>query len=281
MILILDRPGNFTAASVGRCLLAAATVFAWLWLTSITAMSDGRSGLRIGGSVGVAPKYEGSDEYRVIGFPLIIPISGNDGVGGVFRRYISFQGLDDVRIRLLQYSNFEAGPLFGYAFGRDQDDGDRLAGLGDVDGGVIVGGFARVKWQIYFLDASYHNKVTGDDSGGQVRISAGFQSMVGQGIRVHGRIGASIADDDYMDSYFSVTPLQAARSVAGLAQYDADSGFKDAFAEIGARVELSPTWAISPTIRYSHLLGDAADSPVVETEHQFSGRLGITYSWHR
>jgi outer membrane scaffolding protein for murein synthesis (MipA/OmpV family) len=32
-------------------------------------------------------------------------------------------------------------------------------------------------------------------------------------------------------------------------------------------------------VRYSRLVGDAADSPIVETEDQFTGLVGLSYKF--
>jgi len=236
--------------------------------------------LRIGGTVIVRPTYEGSDEYEVTGFPIIIPeFAGGDGkFGGFVRRWIDPNGIDDIRLKLLQTDVITAGPLVGYSFGRDEDDGDLLAGLGDVDDGVVVGGFVRVSLiDSFFAEVSYHRQVSGDVDGGEARFGLGAERAVAPGVVLRGLVGASYADDEYMDAYFSVTPGQAATSSVGLPAFDADAGLKSAFVEVGAEVALGAAWTLQPSLRYSQLLEDAADSPVTADEAQFIGRLGVTY----
>jgi len=104
----------------------------------------GLAGIYAGGMVLVAPKYEGSDDYRVIGVPLVMPDFGNDT--GSFGSRIQFRGPDDVRFRLIDQYGFEAGPVAGYRFGRDEDDSETLRGLGDVDGSIVLGGFAAYRF---------------------------------------------------------------------------------------------------------------------------------------
>jgi outer membrane protein len=59
--------------------------------------------------------------------------------------------------------------------------------------------------------------------------------------------------------------------------YDIDSGFKDVFLGVAASVPLGDRWSLKLAGRYAHLLGDAADSPIVEAESQWSGGVGLTY----
>jgi outer membrane scaffolding protein for murein synthesis (MipA/OmpV family) len=218
----------------------------------------------------VSPKYEGSSDYDVMGFPFVAPASlGSDG-------RVQVQGPDDVRLRLFKHNGFEAGPLAGWRFGRDEDDSDRLWGLGDVDGGLVIGGY--MAYQIGFLKPflSYHHQVTGDD-GGVLRFGTEAKTIFGPGIEVIGTLGASYADKSYMDSYFSIDAAQAASSVAGLQAYDAGAGVKDVYVGLTARFPIDERWTVRLSTRYAHLIGDAADSPVVENNSQFSAGLGLSY----
>lgn len=235
--------------------------------------------LGIGGAVGFRPKYEGSDEYEAIGFPIIFPKFGDSSEPS----RVKFRGLDDVRYAVIRYNGFEAGPLGGYNFGRDQDDANLLRGLGDVDGGVVLGGFVGVRlWEILF-DASYHHQVSGDDTGYQIRFGAEVEEYVAPGVKLVGRVGTTLASDDYMDAYFSITPAQSAASFAGLPVYNASSGIKDVHLALGAKIDLDDRWALRIGGKYSRLVGDAADSPITQSKDQFSGSIGVTYlvDWYR
>jgi len=90
-----------------------------------------------------------------------------------------------------------------------------------------------------------------------------------------GRVGASWADDDYMDAFFSVTPAQSLASLH--APYDASAGIKDVHVGLAADVPLGQDWSLKLLGQYTRLVGDAADSPVIETEDQFYGGVGLTY----
>lgn len=229
--------------------------------------------LQVGAFVFVSPKYEGSDEYEVSGFPILAPAGFGIGDDG----YVQFRGPDDLRLRLLNVGGFEAGPLIGWRFDRDQDDSSRLYGLGDVDGGVVVGAYVGYRTGPLMPFVSYHHQVSGDDTGGVIRFGAEAKTMLPRGIAVAAIVGASYADDDYMDAYFSVTPLQSANSLAGLRVYDAEAGIKDVYVGVTADVPIGAEWTLKLSGRYTHLLGDVADSPVVESESQLFGGVGLTY----
>lgn len=229
--------------------------------------------LQIGGAAVVAPKYEGSKEYEIRGFPILAPAGSATGDDGV----VQVRGVDDFRLRAFNFNGFEAGPLAGYRFSRDESDGDRLDGLGDIDGGVVIGAYAAYSFSSIKPFVSYHYAVTGDDTGGLLRFGAETRWPVTSAIAITAVAGATYADSSYTDAYFGISEEQATRSVAGLSQFDADAGIKDVYLNLSTAIPLTDVWSLKLSGRYSHLLGDAADSPIVETESQFSGVVGLTY----
>ncbi|NJM33367.1 MAG: MipA/OmpV family protein [Rhodomicrobium sp.] len=228
--------------------------------------------ITVGGIAVVKPTYEGSEEYEVVGFPYLFPKFA--GGPGFFSR-IEARGLDDVRFTLIDRDGFIAGPLGGYNFGRDEDDGDLLEGLGDVDGGVVLGGFVGYRWQWLQFDVSYHHTL-GDDGGYQVRFGVEAKKPISERVTLLGRIGATYADDEYMQNYFGV---EAGASAIGLPAFDAEAGFKDVNVQVGLEADLDANWSLRASLRYSHLIGDASDSPIVETDDQFTGLLGVSYKF--
>ena len=83
-----------------------------------------------------------------------------------------------------------------------------------------------------------------------------------------------------MSTFFSVDARDAAAS--GLAQYDADGGLKDVWVQPMFVFLFSKKWHLGFGFRYKLLLGDAADSPVVDVQgskNQFLAGLGLIYSW--
>jgi outer membrane scaffolding protein for murein synthesis (MipA/OmpV family) len=227
--------------------------------------------LQAGGAAIVKPKYEGSKDYEVTGAPIVAP------AGGTGSGVVQFKGVDDLRFRVIQHGGFEAGPLIGYRFDRDEDDADRLRGLGDVDGGLVVGGYLGYRIGSVMPFASYHHQVTGDDTGGIARLGIEARLPLAPWLTVAAVGGTTWASDDYMTSYFGVSAAQSAASAAGLARYDASSGFKDVYLGLSADIPVAERWSLKLGARYAHLIGDAADSPIVESESQWQGLVGVTY----
>ncbi len=254
-MLTTARAGAFTALLVTLAVAPAAA-----------QVTSDRIGDRwqIGGFVYVSPSFEGSKSYDTIAFPFVAPAGlGSEG-------FIQLRGADDLRLRLFQSGGFELGALAGYRFGRDGDDVSNVV-VDDVDGGLVLGAFAAYRAGPLAFSVSYHRQATGDDTGGLVRFGVEHTSRLSPTFKLTAGIGTNYADDDYMTAFFAAPG------------YEPDAGFKDIHVGATATLDLSDRWSLHMIGRYAHLIGDAADSPVVETESQLYGGLALSYKfdWKR
>lgn len=226
------------------------------------------------GAMGViTPKYEGSKSYEATGVPFVFP-GGKDGDDD-----LSFVDFDSVQYRIIKSGAFEAGPLAGVWLGRSDSDGAKLAGLGDIDAGLVIGGYGAYRLGYTKFQASYHHQVTGEDVGGLVRLRADAEVPMSPGFKLLAGVGANYATNQFMDKNFGVSSAQAATSLARLPVYNPGDGFKDIFVGAGAEVDLTERWTARIYGEYSRLIGGAADSPVIETEDQFFAMLSISYQF--
>lgn len=215
----------------------------------------------------VAPDYEGSDEFTVFPIPLV-SISWKDRI---------FLNLEHgLGVYAFRTDSFRIGVSVGYARGRDQDDSDRLRGLGDIDDAARGHLFARYSVGLANLGLDLSRDFGGTD-GFQVRPSVGLKYALSKTVRLSPEISATWANDDYMQTYFGISSTQAGRS--GLPRFDADAGFKRADLKIAATWDITDGWFTTTHIGLGYLLGDAADSPIADRRLQPSIGLFIGYKF--
>lgn len=271
---------------------AALAAFAGLALSG-AAHAD--SQLVLGAGAGVKPDYLGSDDYEAMALPMLryswsgeaasSPASGYKTSVGLIDVQAGFPDGVDVGIARIATPtrNFTLRVGGGYRFGRDADDNDALRGMGDVDGqGIVRVSLAsepagpRGLGTAYGL--AYEADVTDETNGETMTL------FVKHALPLTARTTLTLsgdlrwADEDQMQAYFGVTPTQAARS--GHARFDAGSGFSDA--GLAARVDwaFADHWILSGRVGYTRLLGDAADSPLVDgagSANQFTLTSAIAY----
>ncbi len=266
-----------------------------LCLAAMTATAHAESSLVLGLGVGATPDYIGSDDYDAIPVPVLkydwsgsagsAPTSGFKGELGLIDASAGFpNGLDVGVARLSTPSrHFTLRLGGGYRFGRDADDNDALHGMGDVDGQAIArvtlaSEPANARGLGIFYGVKYEADVTDETNGDTFTFFAGdkFALTPKATLTITGR--TQWADADYMQSYFGVSASQAARS--GNRRFDANSGFADAGLEARLNYALTDHWMLFGSFGYSRLLGDAADSPLVDGEgsaNQFRATTGVAY----
>ena len=216
------------------------------------AFPESRWGVSLGAFAGFEPAYEGSDEFRFVGYPLIVPRYYGANYDPNEPARVDFRGIDDIRFTAVRY------------------------------GGLAVGGFVAYRFNPLFVDFAYHTQITGDtDTGYTLRFGAGIEQNLSERMALTAYVGGSYASEEYMDAYFSITPAQAALSGAGLGVFDAAAGFKDVGIDLGLAYQITDRVTLQTKAGYARLLEDAANSPVTASRNQFSGGLGFTYTFGR
>ncbi|MDH5748755.1 MAG: MipA/OmpV family protein [Rhodospirillales bacterium] len=229
----------------------------------------------LGAGVGMRPSYMGSDNLEVAGLP-IVDIRWRDTVflktsGGMTSRV----GLG---FNVLNQQGFRIGPMIEYYMG--QDTGDEISGMNDVDGGAEVGLFAEYNFKPWKAEAVARYGVAGGNDGFLMTGGLTWTTKLGRDLILSLGADASFGDGNYMDSYFGVSAVEAARS--GLAPYDPGWGVRDVGLNLKMVYPFYGNFRLIGTGRFNYLLDEAADSPVVDTageEAQFSFGLAIAYQF--
>jgi MipA family protein len=229
---------------------------------------DDRSGkweFVLGAGAIYGPTYEGAKDYETQPVPFFSISYGE-------KLSLGFDGLS--------YEFYDNGSLsmtskIGFGFGRKESDDPHLAGLGDIDGGASLG--FGVNYEAgpmnFFADLE---RDFGDAEGLVGKFGAEISQPVGQ-VLLGAGVSATWADDNYMQSYFGVTSAQAASS--GLAQYEAGAGFKSAELELSATYMFAENWMLRGQVSVSEILGDAADSPIVQDTTQSSAAVFVAFKF--
>jgi len=246
--------------------------------------------LRLGVGALVSPDFEGAKDYGIYPLPVI-------EVSNWHKFNLSFRGLS---YTLLQFENdaesefkkveFRLSPAISPSASR-KGDGESLfstrgsnkylRGLTDVDVGVDVGADVFFRTGPVATQLVLRQEVAGGHEGFTAKLSLGTRIPFTPRTRLGMEVGTTWADDDYMDAFFSVDHREAWRSI--YRPYEADAGFKDAFVGMRFDHDFTDRVGLLAALRYSRLMGDAADSPIVEgpggSRDQFTFVLGLTYKW--
>ncbi len=225
------------------------------------------------------PKYQGADSYELNPLPSFditwrdrVFVSARRGIGGTILSQEEGKGAG-------------GGPVDGYSVGvalrpsesRDEDDDDRLDGLGDVDLSAEAGLFATLESGMFEFGAEIYQDVGDGHEGLHGSLSVEYKRPISERFMLGAEATIDFADEDYMESFFGVSSSQSGRS--GLTTYDAGSRIYNLGVEISARYQISGGWSLYSFAGYGLLVGDAADSPIVEDEGAAEAGAFIVYTF--
>lgn len=254
------------AAVLLACAAALTAPLAQAQAQTSAGRSEDQLRLSIGGGAIYAPTYLGSDNYDVDPIPLFdlryadrFFLSTRDGLG----LNLAPSG-----------SNWRAGPVVKYRMGRDQDDDAALRGMGDVDAAGEAGGYVHYDLRPFTMGAELrqgfggHDGVIGD-------LFANWSTKLSDSLMLTVGPKATMASRDFTETYFGVTPGQAARS--GYRAYSPDGPYMSYGLSASLRYRVNDYLSLGGFAGIDRIVGDAADSPLVDQAGSpTQARLGLT-----
>ena len=142
----------------------------------------------------------------------------------------------------------------------------------------MAGGFGGFRVGDLSLSLEAMQDIADGNDGANVRLRGGYHLPISKEWGASLNAFTTWADGDYMSAYFGINRRNANKS--GLKTFNADSGFKDVGITLPVTYSPWEHWSIMGAVAYKRLLGDAADSPVVDDEgdaNQFIGGMVLIY----
>ena len=210
-------------------------------------------------AVGAAmvPTFRGSDRYRATPIPLVIirwrdTVSlGDDGLNVYWH---------NSKFRIGGGVSYDGGRLDHETSGILSSGDSRLKGLGTVDASVGIRGFVSYLVGPVYLDTSAVKYIGPQNKGIVVNFSASAPLALNKHFIVRPHFGVTWADDNYMQTFFGVTPLQASQSI--FRQFDANAGLEDVNGGLTAVYLLNRHWFLGADASATQFLDHAAKSPI-------------------
>ena len=242
------------------CMMAA--------LASIATAAD----ISIGGGAGIAPDYEGSNDYEFVPIPFA-NLAFDNGM------FVNVQGLT-AKANLIPSKIWRLGPMYNYRGSRSDVDNNRVDQMQNVSDAHEIGGFAGFDYKNWFVFLEYLADMGDAHDGWLGTARGGYNWPASESWTLSFGLSATYADDDYMSTYFGVSGRDSDRS--GLRKDDADSGLKDVGFDLGILCQFTENWGGRLLGSYNLLVGDADESSPVTDEgskHQLFGGLLVVYTF--
>ncbi len=220
------------------------------------------------GAIGVyTPSYEGARSSRARVFPSVVAATSGGG-------FIS--GRLDAGWNFSKDESLDYGLIVAPALPQEEKDDPALRGMGDIGWRATAGAFVTYRpAKILSVRTAVRYGMGRERDGATVAASAGVGYPIGPGRFVSASLGALWANQSYKQSYFGVTPEQAART--GYRVYAPSAGLVDTRLTLSSFGGIDRHWGYFINLTASRLQGDAKNGPLVQERTQTSALVGLNY----
>jgi len=234
----------------------------------------------IGLLIGAAPDYLGSKYYKGVAAPFL-----KYTLPGTYQ-YLLLRGTE-LSINVVNHPVFRFGPVINYRPARAHVEQDQVDRMTKIDAALEGGAWAGLEFidrrnprQRLLFTLQWTGDMSGVYNGWLVTGAArGWYSLAKQW-DIGLTISSTYGDSAYTSKYFGVDLVDAIQ--APLPRYTASAGFRDVSATPAIVYHVNPNWSIAGGVRYMRLLGDAANSPIVDnvgSKDQVIVGAGVLYHW--
>lgn len=213
--------------------------------------------------------YAGSASTRT----MLVPLVDYQWANGWFAGVTNGVGYNFSRTPGLQY-----GLRVTADFGRKEKRSPVLRGLGDVDPSAEAGAFLNYSIdREFFLTSSVRVGQGEDHRGALLDLGAGYSLELAPGWRLGAGVATTLANADYLQTYFGVNATQSAAS--GLRSYKPSAGLRDVRLNLSSTYRFDPRIGITTALSSTTLLGDAKDSPIVRKKNTIGAVVAVSYAF--
>ena len=267
-------------AVLTRILTSAVRVGSMLIVTLIFAKVALADELTLGTGILSSPSYPGANER------VLRPVASVRWQTARFSIRNNGPGLE---VDLVPSRKLDIGPILRFDGGRNDDIEDVvIQRLSDVDSGTELGGYVGTGLPLKVLGVDDPAIVTArlemlqEVANGHGGLSYSFSvgAVRPMNKRVTAVVSASIAGNDsaYAKAYFGISEQDSIRT--SLPIYTPDAGLTKLSLTTVISTRISQRWSLTLLLNASSLIGDAADSPVVNARGtNFQGLFGLFISY--
>lgn len=226
----------------------------------------GEWSVTLGGGIGAGPRFQGANTERARFTPLIEVLYG---------KTLSL-GVHGLGLNVINTGHFRAGPVLGYEGGRREDLDPHLYGLGDIHSSLTAGVFANYRAGSFDVGATVRQAITHTSNGvvGLAHIDYLIRMPLA---RTFFALGPDLefANAVYNQTWFGVTPTQSFDS--GLPVFTPRGGVRDVGIHATATHFFSQHVLTRALVSFKDIVGDDANSPIVEQRRQVIFGVGLAY----
>lgn len=229
--------------------------------------------LTIGAGVAAAPEYSGADKTRAL--PLVyVDYQRADGFFASSFRGLGYQGAVDK-------INFSAALAADPGRKEKRENffvgSDRLKGMGDISPYAVAKLGIGYDLGPVSLNAGANLAVSKRDNGNTYNFGVAMPLNVSTDDTLTLSLETSYSDRKHVQTYYGVTAAQSQRS--GYAAFTPKAGFEQSALSVNWMHKIDAHWSVRTVLGASHLMGDAAKSPLTQKKTTPMAAATVNYTF--
>jgi len=251
-------------AVAAACLLTSLPAAAqFQGVVSLPPVGPGESRLLLGGTLLFRPAYPGSSDRLV----TLLPVIDYAHVNGFFASTGTGLGYSFINTPITQ-----VGVRLIPQLPRREADSIALRGMGDLSWGVEASAYATQRLTRNWVVGA---NLRAGARGGEFDVGARYDTQLAPTLRASLFAFTTAANAKSQQTSFGVDPVQSIRS--GYPVTSPDAGLRSAHAGVSFNYFFGGRWFLIGGVGVGHLLGDAADSPIVRERTTVTGFASLAY----
>lgn len=251
------KRGILLTAALAVCMTAgiasAATISEF---EGIAEPTEKNIAFKVGLGLATAPDYEGSKDYEAVAVPFASIVAKN----GMSAELIG----NVLRASVIPSKEWHFGPLLRYRAERNDVENDQVDRMDKVDAAIEMGAYAGFDINHWNFKVDLTHDASGVYNGTLAGVSLGYTWLTARQCTLTLNASVSFADAKYMETYFGVN--SGNRGHSSLDSFNPSAGVKDVGATAIFGHKFNEKWGVTSALRYTRLVNDAADSPLVSDE---------------
>lgn len=244
--------------------------------TTSAATTAAEPGATVGVGIAIGPEYYGAKKERFLLAPFFSYRNANGFYAGTNEGVGFSTKVDSFLLGAgVGYRAGRADSSEDWSFKRGSDD---LKGMGDIPGALT----ARLKGGYQFgsgatVSLSSELALNHRETGNTYTLGLKLPLYESKSDQFSLNMGATYGDRKFNQSNFGVTAAQSAAS--GYSAFNAKAGFEQISSTVGWNHVISKNWSVTSRVGVTHLVGDAADSPIVKKKTNPVAMASFNYSF--
>lgn len=212
------------------------------------------------------PKYQGNSHYRF----LVVP-----NLSVTYKKRFFVSAAKGLGMYFTKSKHWKTGASIQYDYSNGTKRDKEFPGLNNIKNLFSLNGFINVQYFPVNLGVNWRRGLSRWDLGNQLTFSARGELPISQSFFVMAGPSITLADHDYMQTYYGINSAQSASS--GLSEHKVNAGISRINLGASLFYNLNKQWSGALIVNATRYVNTAEKSPMIQHKVDWFIGMGVSY----